>query len=119
MSVASKLFPKETQNTALGKSCWYSREKCRPIHPFPPHPLSSFPRMAEEVNHMPTTEAELTFRTGFIFVLAQAGGALFPSVTGLIATHAGVAVLQPIVLALIAVGAVTWWLVPKPPPRTD
>ena len=52
-------------------------------------------------------------------MLAQAGGALFPSVTGLIATSAGVAVLQPIVLALIVAGAVTWWLVPKPPARTD
>ncbi|EMR71561.1 putative mfs transporter protein [Eutypa lata UCREL1] len=73
MSVASKLFPKESQTTALG----------------------------------------------FIFVLAQAGGALFPSITGLIATGAGVAVLQPIVLALIIAGGVCWWLVPKVPSRTE
>lgn len=52
--------------------------------------------------------------TGFIFVLAQAGGALFPSITGLIAASAsaGVAVLQPIVLGLIVAGAGCWWLVP-------
>jgi len=31
-----------------------------------------------------------------IFVTAQAGGAIFPSLIGLIATHAGVKVLQPI-----------------------
>ncbi|KAF3002813.1 hypothetical protein E8E14_005066 [Neopestalotiopsis sp. 37M] len=41
---------------------------------------------------------------GFIFVMAQAGGAIFPSITGVIATSAGVAVLQPIVLALIIAG---------------
>ncbi|KAK7749420.1 hypothetical protein SLS62_008164 [Diatrype stigma] len=68
MSVASKIFPKESQTAALG----------------------------------------------FIFVLAQAGGALFPSITGLIAASAsaGVAVLQPIVLGLIVAGAGCWWLVP-------
>ncbi|KAI0408206.1 MFS general substrate transporter [Xylaria palmicola] len=73
MSVASKLFPRESQPAALG----------------------------------------------FIFVLAQAGGAIFPSITGLIATSAGVAVLQPIVLALFVVGGATWWLVPKVPSRSD
>ncbi|KAI1862221.1 uncharacterized protein JN550_010377 [Neoarthrinium moseri] len=56
---------------------------------------------------------------GFIFVLAQAGGAIFPSITGLIATSAGVAVLQPIVLALIVAGAVFWWMVPKVSDRSD
>lgn len=45
---------------------------------------------------------------GFVFVLAQAGAALFPSITGLVATRAGVAVLQPIVLALIIAGGVCW-----------
>ncbi|KAI0852214.1 MFS general substrate transporter [Daldinia vernicosa] len=73
MSVASKLFPRESQPAALG----------------------------------------------FIFVLAQAGGALFPSITGLIATNAGVAVLQPIVLALFVVGGISWWLVPKVPQRNE
>ncbi|KAI3334300.1 MFS general substrate transporter [Ustulina deusta] len=73
MSVASKLFPRESQPAALG----------------------------------------------FIFVLAQAGGAIFPSITGLIATRASVAVLQPIVLALFVVGAIIWWLVPKVPSRDE
>ncbi|KAI1477192.1 MFS general substrate transporter [Daldinia eschscholtzii] len=73
MSVASKLFPRESQPAALG----------------------------------------------FIFVLAQAGGALFPSITGLIATNAGVAVLQPIVLALFVAAGISWWLVPKVPQRND
>ncbi|KAK8017456.1 hypothetical protein PG993_013782 [Apiospora rasikravindrae] len=49
---------------------------------------------------------------GFIFVLAQAGGAIFPSLTGLVATSAGVAVLQPIVLALIIASACCWYTVP-------
>ncbi|KAI3323063.1 MFS general substrate transporter [Xylariaceae sp. AK1471] len=73
MSVASKLFPRESQPAALG----------------------------------------------FIFVLAQAGGAIFPSITGLIATSAGVGVLQPIVLALLVVAGISWWLVPKVPTRED
>ncbi|KAI1429421.1 major facilitator superfamily domain-containing protein [Xylaria sp. FL1777] len=73
MSVASKLFPRESQPAALG----------------------------------------------FIFVLAQAGGAIFPSITGLIATSAGVAVLQPIVLVLFVVGGIIWWLVPKVPNRDE
>ncbi|KAI0168226.1 major facilitator superfamily domain-containing protein [Pestalotiopsis sp. NC0098] len=56
---------------------------------------------------------------GFIFVMAQAGGAIFPSITGVIATRAGVAVLQPIVLALIIAGGICWWLVPKIPDRSE
>ncbi|KAI2473714.1 MFS general substrate transporter [Annulohypoxylon bovei var. microspora] len=56
---------------------------------------------------------------GFIFVIAQAGGAVFPSITGLIATNAGVAVLQPIVLALFVAGGISWWLVPKVPQRNE
>ncbi|KAI1098524.1 hypothetical protein F4804DRAFT_338131 [Jackrogersella minutella] len=56
---------------------------------------------------------------GFIFVLAQAGGALFPSITGAIASDAGVAVLQPIVLALFIVGGISWWLVPQVPRRNE
>ncbi|KAI0885284.1 MFS general substrate transporter [Annulohypoxylon maeteangense] len=56
---------------------------------------------------------------GLIFVIAQAGGAIFPSVTGLIATRAGVAVLQPIVLALFVAGGISWWLVPKVPQRDE
>jgi fucose permease len=50
---------------------------------------------------------------GLIFVTAQAGGALFPSLIGLIATHAGVKVLQPIVAGLIVIMGITWALVPK------
>ncbi|CZR50282.1 related to tetracycline resistance proteins [Phialocephala subalpina] len=50
---------------------------------------------------------------GMIFVVAQAGGAIFPSLIGVIATHAGVKVLPPIVAALIIVMAVTWAFVPK------
>lgn len=73
MSVASKLFPKNSQAAALG----------------------------------------------FVFVMAQAGGAIFPSITGVIATSAGVAVLQPIVLALIVAGAICWWMIPKIPDRSE
>ena len=56
---------------------------------------------------------------GFIFVLAQAGAAIFPSLTGLIATQAGVQVLQPVILGLIAGGGICWWFIPKVPERTE
>ncbi|KAL0944046.1 glucose and galactose transporter [Colletotrichum truncatum] len=52
---------------------------------------------------------------GFIFVLAQAGGTFFPSITGIIAQSAGVGVLQPIVAGLIVASGIFWFLVPKVP----
>lgn len=51
---------------------------------------------------------------GLVFVIAQAGGAIFPSLVGLIASHAGVKVLQPIIAGLIVVMGVSWVFVPKP-----
>ncbi|KAL2427300.1 hypothetical protein ABEF95_011395 [Exophiala dermatitidis] len=54
-----------------------------------------------------------TTALGFIFVLAQAGGSLFPTLTGLVAAHAGVKVLQPILVALFVGTGVSWWLVPR------
>ncbi|RGP69254.1 mfs transporter [Fusarium longipes] len=73
MSVASRMFPRKIQSTALG----------------------------------------------LVFVLAQAGAAIFPSITGLIATRAGVQVLQPVILGLIIGGAICWWFIPKIPERMD
>ncbi|KAG8159612.1 hypothetical protein KVR01_010249 [Diaporthe batatas] len=49
----------------------------------------------------------------FIFVVAQAGAAIFPSLTGMIAGKAGVQVLQPIVLAQLVVATIFWVFVPK------
>jgi fucose permease len=54
-----------------------------------------------------------------IFVVAQAGGAIFPSLIGVIATRAGVQVLPPIVAGLIVAMAVTWAFVPKPPSHRE
>jgi fucose permease len=54
-----------------------------------------------------------------IFVVAQAGGAIFPSLIGLVAARAGVKVLQPIVVALIVVMGATWAFVPKAPKRLE
>lgn len=56
---------------------------------------------------------------GFIFMLAQAGGALFPALTGVIASKAGLKVMQPIVVALIVSMGVAWALVPKVPKRDE
>ena len=50
---------------------------------------------------------------GLVFVIAQAGGAIFPALTGVIATKAGVGVLQPILIGLIVAMGVSWALVPK------
>ncbi|KAK1248878.1 hypothetical protein MKX08_007098 [Trichoderma sp. CBMAI-0020] len=50
----------------------------------------------------------------FVFVLAQLGGCLFPIITGVVSANAGVKVLQPILVALLATTAVTWLLVPSP-----
>lgn len=58
-------------------------------------------------------------RLGLVFIAAQAGGALFPTITGLIANSVGVRVLQPIVIALVVGALCTWLLVPKPQRRED
>ncbi|KAJ4861453.1 major facilitator superfamily domain-containing protein [Trichoderma breve] len=49
-----------------------------------------------------------------VFVFAQMGGSLFPIITGVVSADAGVRVLQPILVALLATTAVTWMLVPSP-----
>ena len=51
--------------------------------------------------------------TGLVFVIAQAGGAIFPALTGVTATKAGVGVLQPILIGLIVAMGLTWAVVPK------
>lgn len=48
-----------------------------------------------------------------IFVVAQAGSAIFPSLIGVIAAREGVRVLPPIVAGLIVAMAFTWCFVPK------
>ncbi|KAF1848958.1 MFS general substrate transporter [Cucurbitaria berberidis CBS 394.84] len=50
---------------------------------------------------------------GFVFVFAQAGGAFFPAVTGVVASKAGVKVMQPILVGLIVALGVSWALVPR------
>jgi fucose permease len=50
---------------------------------------------------------------GLIFVVAQAGAAIFPSLIGLITSHAGIQVLPPIVAGLIVATGITWAFVPK------
>lgn len=52
-----------------------------------------------------------------IFVMAQAGGAIFPAITGVVAAGAGVATLQPILLGLLVAMSVSWMLVPDPRKR--
>jgi fucose permease len=54
-----------------------------------------------------------------IFVIGQAGGTLFPVITGVVATKAGVSVLQPILIGLIVVMGLSWAMVPKVHRRSD
>ncbi|KAK6376328.1 hypothetical protein LTS17_006923 [Exophiala oligosperma] len=54
-----------------------------------------------------------TTALGFVFVIAQMGGSLFPTVTGVIAANAGVKVLQPMLVGLFVLVGASWWLVPQ------
>lgn len=56
-----------------------------------------------------------------IFVLAQAGGALFPALTGVIASQVGGTskAMQPMLLVLIVAMGVSWALIPKVKKRND
>lgn len=54
-----------------------------------------------------------TTALGFVFVLAQAGGSFFPAITGIVASEAGVKVMQPILVGLIVAMGISWVLVPK------
>lgn len=56
---------------------------------------------------------------GFVFVLAQAGGSFFPAITGVIASQAGVKVMQPILVGLIVAMGMSWVLVPRVKRRED
>jgi len=55
---------------------------------------------------------------GFVATTGQAGSAAFPFLTGAVAAKAGVKVLQPILVALLAGLAVIWALVPRVQRRT-
>ena len=61
----------------------------------------------------------MLMETGFVFVLAQAGGCVFPAITGLIAASVGVQVMQPILVTLLVGTAISWVLVPRTPRRDD
>jgi fucose permease len=60
-----------------------------------------------------------TTALGFVFVLAQAGGSFFPAITGIIASGAGVKVMQPILVGLIVAMGISWALVPKANKREE
>ncbi|KAM3066053.1 hypothetical protein ACMFMG_010609 [Clarireedia jacksonii] len=59
----------------------------------------------------------ITPALSLIFVVAQAGGTVFPALTGVVAAsldggEGGVKVLQPVVLGLLGAMMGAWWLVP-------
>jgi fucose permease len=47
--------------------------------------------------------------------MAQAGGAIFPAITGVIASKAGVVTLQPLLIGLIVAMTASWIFVPRVP----
>ncbi|KAH6625299.1 major facilitator superfamily domain-containing protein [Boeremia exigua] len=59
------------------------------------------------------TKDEQPTALGLVFVLAQAGGSFFPAITGIVASRAGVRVMQPILVGLIVATGMSWVLVPK------
>jgi len=59
----------------------------------------------------------LTGSIGWIASFGQAGSAVFPFITGVLAQKRGVKVLQPILLGMLASLIVVWSLVPKGPKR--
>ncbi|KAF2848358.1 MFS general substrate transporter [Plenodomus tracheiphilus IPT5] len=56
---------------------------------------------------------------GFVFVLAQAGGAFFPAITGIVDSQAGVQVMQPILVGLIIAMGISWAIVSHVKKRHD
>lgn len=50
---------------------------------------------------------------GFSATMGQAGSAAFPFMTGAIAAKAGVKVLQPMLVGLLAGMAILWLLLPR------
>ncbi|PQE11485.1 MFS transporter protein [Rutstroemia sp. NJR-2017a BBW] len=66
----------------------------------------------------------ITPALSLIFVIAQAGGTIFPALTGIVAARlgdggGGVKVLQPVVLGLLGAMMAAWWLVPGVARRMD
>ncbi|KAF3480921.1 uncharacterized protein GIQ15_06268 [Arthroderma uncinatum] len=60
-----------------------------------------------------------TAALGLIFVVAQAGGTVFPAATGAIASKAGVGVLQPLLVGLIVLMGLSWVLIPSVDRKRD
>jgi len=54
---------------------------------------------------------------GVVGGLGNAGGAIAPFTTGLLAQSKGVWVLQPVILSLVASMIGTWWFLPNIPQR--
>ena len=92
----------------VGYFCW--------IQNFPQACTARCPRSAPTYQFY---NLNMLMVTGLVFVVAQAGGAIFPSLIGLVAARAGVQVLPPIVAALIVVMGVAWAFVPKPPSHQE
>ena len=57
--------------------------------------------------------------TGLVFVVAYARRAIFPAITELSATKAGLNVLQPILICLIVVMGLGWAVLPATEQKVD
>ena len=81
------------------------------LGPFFPAGISTATRLLSPSVHAPAL--------GLMFVVAQAGGSLFPALTGGIAGTAGVNVLPPILIGLLAAMTAAWGLVAKIEHRSE
>lgn len=81
------------------------------IGPFFPTGISVALKLIPREIHVPAV--------GFMASTGQAGSAAFPFLTGAIAAKKGVQVLQPILLALLAVMMILWKLMPKVGTKTE
>ncbi|KAJ7108526.1 major facilitator superfamily domain-containing protein [Mycena epipterygia] len=56
---------------------------------------------------------------GWIAGFGQAGSAILPFITGVIASKTGIRALQPLLISMMALFPILWALVPAPPRRID
>ncbi|KAF9077560.1 major facilitator superfamily domain-containing protein [Rhodocollybia butyracea] len=61
----------------------------------------------------------LTGSIGWIAGFGQAGSAVFPFMTGALASKFGIKTLQPLLVSMMAFMTLLWWLVPGAPRKAD
>ena len=111
VSVGSKLIPVELQPSGLGAwkvltpSCCYC---------FIDYAVAMIFVMAQAGGKKSTAICPVVMFETFADPNIRKLGAIFPAITGVIASSAGVGTLQPILAGLLFAMAISWMLVPDP-----